>query len=349
MRTSEDACNSEGQRLAGGGMTAPRVWIVLLTYNGLEDTRTCLRSLAALRYPAVSTLVVDNGSDDEPLSALSREFPWCHGVRIASNGGPAAGNNTGIEHALGQGADWVLLLNNDTAVAPELVDRLVEAALAHPQFKVIGPVINYMEEPAVVMTDGCIFNDPASPGFFQRKPVPLTRASPPTITEVDVVNGCCMMVAAPVFRRIGYFDERFFIYHDETDFCLRAARAGFRCGVIGDQLVWHKGSSSFQRTGKRLQRYHDARNLALLLRKHSGARHHGRTVLASAVMYLKYLYYRYCIERERGHRDAADAVIEGLCDGVVGRYGRFMPRRRLAVPAIRWLFELGRSRPRWLT
>jgi GT2 family glycosyltransferase len=279
---------------------------------------------------------------------VRQEFPWCHVVANPANLGFAGGNNRGIEYALARGADWVLLLNNDTIVAPDFLDRLAEAAAAHPDFGIIGPVINYMDEPDAVMTDGCVFNTPDFHGFFKRKPVPITRSNPPSITEVDVVNGCCMMIAAPVFARIGLIDERFFIYHEEMDFCLRARRAGVRSGVIGDQLVWHKGTSSFKKTGKRLPRYYDARNLVLLLWKHSGARHHGRTIVGSIVMYVRYIYYRYCIEREDGHLDSADAVIEGFWDALVGRYGKFVPQRRFAVPAIRLCFEAGRHRPRLL-
>src|SRR5437764_748752 len=89
----------------------------------------------------------------------------------------------------------------------------------------------------------------------------LEAPAGPAAPEVDIVNGCCMMVRAEVFARVGLVDERFFLVHEESDLCLRARRAGFRCGVFGEALVWHKGSSAFARTGKRLQRYYDTRNL----------------------------------------------------------------------------------------
>src|SRR5262249_51220569 len=148
--------------------------------------------------------------------------------------------------------------------------------------------------------DGCTFNDRGQPGFFQRRPIDLVMQDPPAITEVDIVNGCCMMVAAPVFERIGLIDERFFLVHEESAFCLRAYRAGFRCGVIGEALVWHKGSSSFQRSGKALQRYFDARNLALLLGKHPARRPEQRSPVRSRWEYLRYVYHRYTLEKEQG-------------------------------------------------
>src|ERR1700722_3121336 len=241
--------------------------IVLVNYNGLSDTLCCLRSLDAAGRP--DTVVVDNASSQDPSAMLRRDFPWCHVVRNPVNGGWAGANNVGTRYALEHGADLIVLLNNDTVVAPDFVARLTAAAAAHPAYGVLGPVIRFMDPPHEVQTDGCVFNEPARPGFFQRKPVDLVSAPIPTITDVDIVNGCCMMVRANVFRRVGFIDERFFLIHEESDFCLRARRAGFRCGVIGEALVWHKGSSSFKRTGGSWQRYYDARNLYLLLSKHA--------------------------------------------------------------------------------
>jgi hypothetical protein len=232
-------------------------------------------------------------------------------------------------------------LNNDTTVAPNLVERLLAAFAAHPRFGVIGPVIRYMDEPDAVMTDGVRFNPPGYPGFFQRSPVPERAAEPPAVDETDIVNGCCMMVRADVFRRVGLIDDRFFLVHEEADFCLRTKRAGFACGVLAEALVWHKGSTSFKRAGKRWQRYYDTRNLARLLAKHRRAT--GRGLLSSYATYLRYVYHRYCHEREAAQPDAADAVLEGLIDAGTRRYGAYQARRRWAMPVLRCAFEAARQ------
>jgi GT2 family glycosyltransferase len=319
------------------------VWIVAVNYNGLEDTCKCLRSLARVQRPHISTVVVDNASAENPADTLRTQFPWVHVLRNAVNGGWAGGNNTGIEHALAHGADQVILLNNDTIVSNDFVDRMLAAAAAQPEFGVIGPVINFMDEPDDVMTDGCEFNRPGTPGFFQRRAVPLAHTDPPVITEVDIVNGCCMMIRRQVCERIGLIDERFFLIHEESDFCLRARHAGFRCGVFGESLVWHKGSSSFKRSGKRWQRYYDARNLSLLLRKHQSTHHRGRNGWRSRIEYLKYVYHRYSMEREQGQPEAADAVLEGLWDAFVGRYGPYAPAPSRIISPLRGLFDIYRG------
>jgi GT2 family glycosyltransferase len=319
-----------------------QTWIVVVNYNGLEDTRRCLRSLAALS-PAVSVVLVDNASDADPTPQLSQEFPWCEFVRNPVNGGWAGGNNAGIRFAVDRGARNVVLLNNDTVVAPDFSARLQAAAAAYPDYGILGPVIRYLDPPHDVMTDGVVFNGPAQPGFFQRRAVPLVDAAVPAVTEVDIVNGCCMLVRSEVFARVGLVDERFFLIHEESDLCLRAQRAGFKLGVLGEALVWHKGSSAFARTGKRLQRYYDTRNLCLLLGKHA-VRPRGRGPARSRWEFLKYSYYRYAIERDAGHADAADAVLEGLCDALTRYFGPYTPRRRSALPLLRQVFEAWRGR-----
>jgi GT2 family glycosyltransferase len=322
-------------------MGDPRVWIVPVNFNGLEDTRKCLRSLAALS-PAAPVVVVDNASKEDPTAVLKAEFPWASVVRNAENRGWSGGNNTGIRFALDRGAEFVLLLNNDTTVAPRLIGRLLAAASAHPEFGIIGPVIRYMDEPDAVMTDGVVFNHPGHPGFFQRRPVPERTTEPPSVDEVDIVNGCALMVRVDVFRRIGLIDDRFFLIHEEADFCLRAREAGFRCGVLAEALVWHKGSSAFKNSGKRWQRYYDTRNLGLLLSKHLARGRTGRSSPASYLAYLRYAYHRYCHECEDAQADAADAVLEGLVDLATRRFGPYRVRCRGAVAVLRCVFGTAR-------
>jgi hypothetical protein len=321
------------------------LWFVVLNYNGLDDTRTCLESLAAVREQA-TVLVVDNASEVDPAPELRDAFPWARFHRNPTNEGYAGGNNRGVEIALGGGASHVALLNNDTRVAPRIAARLEEAARSHPAFGIIGPVISYMEEPGVIRTDGCLFNLAAQPGFFHRLEVPpRAPADAPRVEEVDIVNGCCLMAARSVFERIGLIDERFFLVHEESDFCLRAQRAGFKCGVLADVLVWHKGSSTFKRAGNGLQRYFDVRNLSLLLREHPRANERQRNATAAWFEYLKYAYYVYARERESGTSASARAVVNGLHDALTRSYGPPVSRSRPLAGMLQLVLESKRRLP----
>ncbi len=320
---------------------SPSVAIVLLNYNGLEDTRKCLGSIERITHRPLLVIVVDNASRHDPTEILRYEFPWCMVMRSDSNEGWAGGNNIGIRYALGKDADYVILLNNDTVVSEELVTSLVQAARGEPEFGIIGPVINDMEYQDQVQTDGCLFNRADAQGFFQRKPIPHKRCSRPAVTEVDIVNGCCMMVSKRVFEAIGLFDERFFLIHEESDFCLRAYEAGFHCGVTGESLVWHKHSASFARAGNWRQRYYDVRNLFLLLRTHPATRLDSRSKFPSWFAYCKHVYYCYCIEREHRCAEGVNAVVQGLCDALSGHFGPWVHREPICFRLMRGLLETG--------
>ncbi len=312
--------------------TTPHVALVVLNYNGLDDTLKCLTSLRELSYPTLTTILVDNGSAVDPMDASLKIMPDLVTVRTGQNLGYAGGNNRGMEVALERGADFVLVLNNDTTVAPNIVEALVDAFSSDDRLGVVGPVINYMDEPETVMTDGVEFNARPHTEFFGRIPVaPRDRA--PALVPVDIVNGCCMMFRASALREAGLFDESLFIVHEESDLCLRIARHGYRCAVLGQSLVWHKGSASFDRSGRKLQRYFDTRNLFILLRRHAGHVGSSRPFAASVWPYLRYAAYRYEIEVEAGKDPAARGVAEGLRDALCGVTGPYVegPRSGLGT------------------
>lgn len=310
--------------------------IVVLNYNGLADTIRCLESLTRIDYEPFAVVLVDNGSVENPVPAATQAFPGLITIETGQNLGFAGGSNRGLDVACEHGADFVVFLNNDTIVAPTLLRDLVGAFADRPAHGVIGPVINYMEEPATVMTDGVRFNTGPGTVFFQRREVPVDDIDA-NLVDVDIVNGCCMMARVAVLRQVGGFDESYFIVHEESDLCLRVLRAGYRNGVLGRTLVWHKGSSSFKREGRRLQRYYDTRNLWYLVRTHAGRTSGSRGLMPSAWHYLKYAYYRYATEMEATSEEAASAVLDGLCDSlrnVRGPYDADRTRPRRAVKTV---------------
>lgn len=310
---------------------ALRHCVVVLNYNGMADTRKCLDSLAPSVGDDFQVLLVDNASS-EPLDAdLGTRWPWVHVERNAANLGYAGGNNTGLRWALARGFDWVVLLNNDTTVTATFRGDCARASrLAAAQgIGVWGPLIAFMDEPAVLMTEGVEFNRAGFPGFFEHQPI--ARAVEPALVPTDIVNGCCMAIARTALERVGLIDESLFLVHEESDLCLRMAEAGTTCAVLNQQLVWHKGSSAFKRSGKRAQRYYDARNLLWLLVRRPAGRRRGRGIAASLGVYGRYLWHRYTHEWEQGEQDTARAVLEGLYDGLTRAAGPMRPRRRVGV------------------
>ena len=110
----------------------PKVSLIILNWNGKEDTIACLESLQKLSYPHVDIILVDNGSTDATVPLIQERFPYVHCIPLPDNLGFAGGNNPGIQYALKKGADYILLLNNDTLVAPDLIESFLTAFFYTP-------------------------------------------------------------------------------------------------------------------------------------------------------------------------------------------------------------------------
>lgn len=223
---------------------APSVSVVVLNWNGIADTRECLHSLQAARYAAMRVTVVDNGSQDEEATTLEREFAGFIDVLcLPENVGFAAGANVGIRHALEAGADYVLLLNNDTVVAPEFLQALVDAAGEIPNLAALCPRTHFYDRPRIIYSTGgevSIWRGVATQvGRGQEDRGQFER-----LARRDYADGVCMLIPSEALTTVGLLDEQYFAYWEETDWCVRAAERGLRCYYVPQAHIWHKASRS---------------------------------------------------------------------------------------------------------
>ncbi len=228
-------------------MSVPSVTIVVLSYNGRDLTLDCIRSLQQLTYPRPRILIIDNASQDDSVPAIRREFSSdLNTGRIQlhvqeRNRGFAGGNNVGIR--LSADAEYVLLLNNDTTIAPDALDRLVEAAEARPSCGLAGPLIYYFEPRDQIWFAGTEVR--LGRGISRHRGIrQKDRGQYHAIESCDAVTGCAMLIRQDVVRRIGLLDERYPLYSEDTDFCMRARQAGFEILFVPTAKVWHKISAA---------------------------------------------------------------------------------------------------------
>lgn len=249
---------------------APHVAIVLLNWNGADDTLECLHSLESLTYPNFQVILVDNGSTDDSLVRLriySGSYPLVL-LETGRNLGYAEGNNVGTRHALEKGADFVLVLNNDTTVAPDLLDQLVEAARRTPDAGVFSARVMYFDNPDKVWFDGARWNESLLrlewPGQGERETNLGTVDH-----DTDYACGAALFFRAEVARQIGLLDDRFFLVWEEVDWCFRARKAGWRNRVVAAAKVWHKIGVSFGSESSPLRTYFSIRNELLWFSRHA--------------------------------------------------------------------------------
>lgn len=246
-------------------LPAPRVVIVLLNWNGREDTLECLDSLRFLRYPNARVLLVDNASSDDSVACVRARHPEVEVIVNAANLGFAAGNNVGIRRALAQGADYVWLLNNDTVVSSEALGALVEEAQQGARVGVVGSVLYEYDRPLAVQAWG---------GGTLRPWLGITTQHTAPQARVDHIVGASMLLRAEMLREVGLLDEDFFFFMEDTELSLRARRAGWHLRVAPRSFVFHKGGSSLRREGRHRNLIADrlyAQSNGVYLAKYSGA------------------------------------------------------------------------------
>jgi GT2 family glycosyltransferase len=294
----------------------PLVVSVILNTNRRDDTLECLRSLGEGDYLRLETIVLDNASTDGSAAAIRNAYPAVRLIALQENRGYAGNNNVGIEAALGMGAKWVLVMNEDVVVAPDAVSRMVEVGEADPRIGVVGPMVYHWQEPEVIQSaGGALDRGWRSRHEGQNEPDRGQYREP---RPVDWISGCALLARREMIQEVGSLDSRFFYYWEETDWCLRARRAGWRVVAVPAAHIWHKGVQRHYHPGADVT-YYSTRNRLLMLGKHrapvgawlAASTEMARTLLAWTVR-----------PKWRSMRSHRDAMWQGMTDFLRRRWGR---------------------------
>jgi GT2 family glycosyltransferase len=251
-----------------GRMKYPIVYIIVLNWNGLQDTIVCLDSVVKLNYPNFRLIVVDNGSTDGSTDIISKNYPKVHFIENNENLGYAKGNNVGIRYALENNADYVWLLNNDTVVEQHALLNMVVEAEKDPLNGIIGGKIYYLNSAKKIWFAGAMIE--WSRGTSNHIGLNETDVGQyDYVQEIDRVAGCSMLVRREVCHSVGLLDENFFLYVEEVDWCVRARKAGFKCLFVPSSIVYHKASASVPQIGtwSKVFNYYNTRNFLYLIQK----------------------------------------------------------------------------------
>lgn len=255
-----------------------KVSFVILNYNGKDNTIECLRSIENTVLPKdtkMEIIVVDNASIDNSLQSIKEQFPNVAIIANKENTGYSKGNNIGIRYALENGADFIIIMNNDTIVDKNLITEFLKSAEKDKSIGIVVPKIyfakgfefhkdKYKEEDKgkVLWYAGGIMDwanvlghhggvDEVDKGQYNRE------------EKTEFATGCCMLVKRDVFTKIGLFNEKYFLYYEDNDFSQKAKKAGYGIIYSPKAIIWHKNAASAGGSGSSLQDYYITRNRML--------------------------------------------------------------------------------------
>ncbi|MBP9751798.1 MAG: glycosyltransferase family 2 protein [Candidatus Moranbacteria bacterium] len=214
-------------------IASPKVFIIILNWNGKERIIPCLRSVFSLGYGNFEVVVVDNASRDGSLELARSSFGRAHFIVNEKNAGFAAGMNVGIRFALSKGAEHVWVLNNDAIVGKDSLSELVGAS---------GASGKAILSPLILTPSGKTWFSAGKIDFMRMRAVHIEPDVPSQAHEpyeTGYLTGCALFVPRAAFEAVGLFDERFFLYYEDADFSIRAKHSGYELLVVPGAVVVH--------------------------------------------------------------------------------------------------------------
>jgi GT2 family glycosyltransferase len=223
---------------------SPSVYLLILTWNSKATVLECLESVQHLDYDNLHVVVIDNGGSDGTAEAIREKY--ADKVKLLVNSKNllfARGNNVGIIHALQQKADYIMLMNDDVAVDPQLIRELVSAAESDNNIGGVGPKIYYWEpKDQIWFAGGLIHLHRGTGEHIGIRETDHGQYDQPR--EVDYITGCALMMKREVIEKIGLLDPTYYFYWEDADWCMRARQAGYRLAYVPSSKMWHKISAS---------------------------------------------------------------------------------------------------------
>ncbi len=249
-----------------------KVFVIILNFNGNKDTQECLESLGKVNLSKEITLnvvVVDNGSKVQFKAGNVKV------IRSEENLGFAEGNNVGIKYALKNGADYILILNNDTFVDKNFLEELLKVADRDEKIGISVPKIYFA--PGFEFHKNRYSNKDLGKVFWyaggesdwknvighHRGVDEVDHGQYDKIMETQFASGCCMFIKKAVFDKVGLFDNKYFLYYEDADLSIRAKKKGFKVIYVPKSIIWHKNAGSAGGSGSKLHDYYITRNRLL--------------------------------------------------------------------------------------
>jgi GT2 family glycosyltransferase len=220
-------------------MSAPTIAILIINWNGLDDTLQCLDALYACEENNFEVFLVDNASEISPEKIITARFQKVHYIASESNLGFAGGNNLAIKTVLELGFTYILFLNNDTLTSPDFLSPLCQALEKNPQLNAVQPCIYFAHKPDQIWSAGGKWNK------WKGDAETITKIpSQNELYQLDWLTGCAMMVRATALKHTGGFNPQFFAYYEDVELSFRLNENKNQLALVANSVIWHKVGGS---------------------------------------------------------------------------------------------------------
>lgn len=282
----------------------------------------CVRSVRSLNYSSYRVLVVDNGSTDDSVSRIREAFPDVEILALDENYGYADGNNIGVIHALQEGATHLLILNNDTTVAPNMLEILMNFMQTNPNVGIVGPKVLCMDKPELLASAGNRVDwwraKAINRGMFETDAGSYEKPE-----KVDYLVGCGLLISAACWQAIGGFNPSYYLNYEDVELGVRAGRMGYAVWYVPQAKMWHKVNATLG-YGSPANTYYMTRNALLFFWRNAPLqwkvpavlRILGRTLRTVAAWTVKSQYHSDTYRRKRA------ANLYAIRDFFLARLGR---------------------------
>lgn len=254
-----------------------RLAIILVNWNSFELTKDTLESLGHTTYTNYDCIVVDNGSVDGSGLALKQAFPNCILIQSDSNKGFTGGNNLGMDYALDNGYEYVMLLNNDVAVEPNFLEPLIERLDQDPAIGAVQPLIYFHHDRNLIWNAGSkylsLIGLPLTLMYYRKDPQHLQTQQQ---KKIDWITGCAFMIRSSVLKLTGNLKEKYFIYFEDVDLSFRIKKAGYTLSYVPASVIYHIAGMSHKSKTKEKEgflnpkvHYLNGRNRLWFLKAHT--------------------------------------------------------------------------------
>lgn len=270
----------------------PKTFVLILSYNGKQWLTDCVPSVLAMDYSNYEVVVIDNGSSDGTEEYIKSQFPEVHLLELQPNVGYSKGFNAGLEYAARLGADYFLIMNNDTVIDAGALSALMETALSHEKAGFVTGKIFYYDEPNVFQTVGKK-EDPIQWNGDHIGIGETDIGQYDTEAERPFIDDVMTLVNRAMYAQIGGYDPQLFLQAEEFDWQVRAKKKGWQCYYTPKAKLWHRVSMTIGASTGATARYFDTRSRIVVMARHAN--------------FSKFLVFYLCT----GFR-ATDSLLRGL-------------------------------------